>query len=318
MSVPSGTRLLQLVSGVNSRNCCTRRVRVCAISSIGAGASSAGVNKRKGKTMRINSKARAAGVVPVAVVRALAAGLCPVRAGEAKPVAPADALPSAVGEAAPAAEGEAVMGEPAAPPNPEPGLPIVKNPKLPVLGVDNPHRDEFFRRLSEKIGRKCRLPTAAEWEYAARCGTSNPPWSGRYAVQNSRDPNGKGYWHMTLPVKSKKPNAWGLYDLMSSLWEIVGDTALSGTLDIVETTDPFHAIPPGTPPAKAAHNAYGKEFDITETSAGEVPGNERAGHYMERFRIVVEQSIGRRSCLARQAPCGSPGQAKVARNRRCH
>jgi formylglycine-generating enzyme required for sulfatase activity len=181
---------------------------------------------------------------------------------------------------------EAIMGEPAAPP--KPSIPIEKNLQLPVLGVDNPHRDEFFKRLSEKTGRKCRLPTAAEWEYAARCGTSNPPWGWRYKDQDSQDTSRKGYWHMSLPVKSKKPNAWGFYDMMCSLWEIVGDTALDHTLDIVETVDPFHPIPAGIPPAKAAHNAYGKEFDITETSAGEAPGDERGGSYMERFRIVVE------------------------------
>jgi hypothetical protein len=184
---------------------------------------------------------------------------------------------------------EAIMGESATPPVPTPDLPIEKNPKLPVLGVDESHRVEFFKRLSERTGRKVRMPTAAEWEYAARCGTSNPPWSGRYKDQDSRDTSRKGYWKMPLPVKSKKPNAWGFYDMMSGLWEIVGDTALSGTLDIVETVDPFHSVPPGTPPSKATHNAYGLGFDITETSAGEVPGDERAGHYMQRFRVVVEE-----------------------------
>ena len=180
---------------------------------------------------------------------------------------------------------EAIMGEVASPPKPDPNLSIEKNPKLPVVGVDNPHMDKFFKLLSEKTGKKTRLPTAAEWEYAARCGTSNPPWVERYRYQDSRDPIRKGYWRLPLPVKSKKPNVWGFYDMISSLWEIVGDTALAGTLDIVETVDPFHPLPPG----KVAHNAYGLGYDITETSAGEVPGDEGAGHYTQRFRIAVEE-----------------------------
>ncbi len=77
--------------------------------------------------------------------------------------------------------------------------------------------------------------------------------------------------------------------MVSSLWEIVGDTALAGTLDIVETVDPFHPNPPDRLLERWNHNAYGLGFDVTETSAGEVPGDERAGHYTQRFRIAVEQ-----------------------------
>ena len=75
-------------------------------------------------------------------------------------------------------------------------------------------------RLSLKTGKSYRLPTEAEWEYAARAGTttpyffgSDPKQLGDYAwyAANAED--------VTHEVGKKKPNPWGLYDIYGNVTE---------------------------------------------------------------------------------------------------
>jgi formylglycine-generating enzyme required for sulfatase activity len=105
---------------------------------------------------------------------------------------------------------EAVMGK-----NPSQS----KGPKLPVDGVPFADIIEFCRILSQKNAVMVRLPTDAEWEYAARVGTSSPCFSEKYKDQISDT----GSRPNKTPVKSKKPNAWGLYDMLSAGWHVTGD-----------------------------------------------------------------------------------------------
>lgn len=89
--------------------------------------------------------------------------------------------------------------------------------------VDNVSYDDcraFIQRLNALTGNRYRLPTEAEWEYACRAGES-----GAYAFGNDPSRLGEYAWYRdnsegrTRPVATRKPNAWGLYDMHGNVRE---------------------------------------------------------------------------------------------------
>jgi hypothetical protein len=144
---------------------------------------------------------------------------------------------------------------------------------------------EFCRVLSQKMGRKVRVPTAAEWEYAARVGTSNPTFKEKYQDQDSSNVQPR-------VVRSRRPNAWGFYDMFSDGWERVSDS--SDQLDRQDTVDPQH-IPPedrGKAEKNHRHGHVGKGnagYSISEIEYIQSdPGPESTYPGVIRFRIVVD------------------------------
>ena len=96
--------------------------------------------------------------------------------------------------------------------------------RLPVETVSWYDAQEFLRRLSAKSGRLYRLPTEAEWEYAARAGSDalfsfgdDPAELGRYAWFS-----GNSGGHIN-PVGTREANAFGLHDMHGNVWEWVED-----------------------------------------------------------------------------------------------
>lgn len=90
-----------------------------------------------------------------------------------------------------------------------------KGDDLPVESVSWNDAVEFCRKLSQMTGRQYRLPTEAEWEYAARAGT-NGPYAGNLDAMTWYDANSGNRTH---PAGQKEPNGFGLYDMYGNVWE---------------------------------------------------------------------------------------------------
>lgn len=112
----------------------------------------------------------------------------------------------------------------------------------PVVNVTWNDAQALARWLSAQEGRNYRLPTEAEWEYAARAGTRTRYHHGDdpeqlVEIANIFDASAAPHWPdlkafalqksdgfaFTSPVASKRPNGFGLYDMHGNVWEWTSD-----------------------------------------------------------------------------------------------
>jgi formylglycine-generating enzyme required for sulfatase activity len=95
----------------------------------------------------------------------------------------------------------------------------------PVIDVSWEDAKEFVAWLSQKSGRRYRLPSEAEWEYAGRAGTSSKFWWGREVGRGNAncDDCGEAPLRKALPTGSFRPNGFGLYDTAGNAYEWVED-----------------------------------------------------------------------------------------------
>jgi formylglycine-generating enzyme required for sulfatase activity len=80
----------------------------------------------------------------------------------------------------------------------------------------------YAKWLSQQTGKQYRLPTEAEWEYAARAGTETKYWWGNKLGSNNANcwnSYCKDSFEYTAPVGSFAPNPFKLYDMLGNLWE---------------------------------------------------------------------------------------------------
>ena len=87
---------------------------------------------------------------------------------------------------------------------------------LPVTSVSWREAQAFCLKLSQKEGASYRLPTEAEWEYACRAGDDSPGKAAELAAVAWYADNSE---EATRPVGSKRPNAWGLHDMLGNVAE---------------------------------------------------------------------------------------------------
>ena len=95
-----------------------------------------------------------------------------------------------------------------------------KGDNYPAENVSWEDAQEFIRQLNIKTGRNYRLPTEAEWEYAARGGNKSRGF--KYSGSNSVNDvawNANNSDDSTHPVGTKLPNELGIYDMSGNVWE---------------------------------------------------------------------------------------------------
>ena len=110
--------------------------------------------------------------------------------------------------------------------------------QCPVDSVSWKDTQKYIKKLNKKTGRSYRLPTEAEWEYAARERGKKLPYAGPFAVKDLKSygnfcdakcdwdwktKNQDDGYKFTAPIKSYKPNKLGLYDMTGNVWEWVSD-----------------------------------------------------------------------------------------------
>lgn len=119
-----------------------------------------------------------------------------------------------------------------------------KNADFPIHNITWDDVERFIDRLNEETGREYRLPTEAEWEYAARGGRH----AEKYAYSGGKQPEPVAWFaensnRTVHRVGGLQPNALGLYDMSGNVWELCSDYyGPYDTLDVKDPQGPEHGV----------------------------------------------------------------------------
>ena len=163
-----------------------------------------------------------------------------------------------------------------------PPAPVSPGPRHPVGNVSWLEADRFCQWLSRREHRSYRLPTEAEWEYAARGGLAGKdyPWG-------DAAPNGRAQVAAlgTAPVGSFPPNGFGLYDMAGNVQEFVNDWYEDGYYANSPKVDPRG---PATPPGRMKVFRDGPFGAWEPYCAIRLPTGRYHRYEHQGFRVVME------------------------------
>jgi len=156
----------------------------------------------------------------------------------------------------------------------------------PVVCVSWNDASAYCKWLSNKTGLYYRLPTEAEWEYAARGGKE----SKGYKYSGSNDLNAVGWFFenarsKTHPIGEKQPNELGIYDMSGNVWEWCRDWSANYTKD-----DQYDPHGPDSAYSRV-NRGGGFGYGIADCRAA-VRGatSQNASYYSIGFRTVIDKS----------------------------
>lgn len=158
-----------------------------------------------------------------------------------------------------------------------------KGVNFPVEQVSWNDVQGYIRTLGDQSGKSYRLPTEAEWEYAARSGGNDD----KYAGGNNLDAvawYGSNCGNSSHPVAQKRPNGLGLYDMTGNVWEWCQDWYGNDGYRSSQRSNPRG---PSSGSTRVNRGGCWRNFDNTCRLANRDshgPGDRRAGL---GFRLVV-------------------------------
>ena len=168
----------------------------------------------------------------------------------------------------------------------------------PVVCVNWNDAKAYASWLAEVTGRRYRLLTEAEWEYAARAGTITPFWWGPSITPEQANYDGnyvyggggsKGTFRGdTMPVGSFDPNPWGLYNVHGNVWEWCEDTWHDDYNGAPSDGSAWHS-------EKTSRGRSGDEFGSRVVRGGawdNLPGNLRSAQRLRYLSEIRDDLLG--------------------------
>jgi len=189
---------------------------------------------------------------------------------------------------------------------------------LPVVKVSWFDARRFIKKLNKRGEGYYRLPTEAEWEYAARAGSTTAySWGNAVDCQkamyanNQKKPNeclkyvqSRGFEpDRPAPVKSYAPNAWGLYDMHGNVWEWCRDW-----FDRYPTTAVTDPAGPSSGTDKVRRGGSWFKHGFSCRSANRAKANPATRFQTTGFRLIWSKAPDRDFMKRKAAPSGLIGE----------